>query len=270
LNNTYIYGPSNGPNLFAVVGKSSTAMYAPVPQKTPDGRIVVDANTGFPVVNTTVDKDGFTLGYMGNAAYDYTMGLSNSFTIMQNFNLSFSFDFRFGGVMYSETANQVTFDGNGIVTTYNDRKPFVVPNSVNAVVDGSGKTSYVENKTFVGPGSLALGGIGRGQTDYTYGYYYPSFNHGSGNGFDIIDKSFLKLRDVNLSYNLPHTWSTRIKASSASVGIYARNFLIWTPSSNQYVDPEGTNVGNDIAGTFGEFAGTPLSKNFGVKLNITF
>ncbi|MDP4247469.1 MAG: SusC/RagA family TonB-linked outer membrane protein [Bacteroidota bacterium] len=270
LNNTLIYGIGGGPTLFAVVGKTSSSIYAPVPQLTPDGKIVVDPNTGFPVVNGTVDKDGFTLGYFGSGDYDYTMGWTNTFTIMQNFSLGFSFDFRFGGVMYSQSANQVLFDGNGIATTYNDRRPFVIPNSVNAQTDGSGKTTYTENKTFVGPGSQALGGVGHGQTDYTYGYYYPSFNHGSGWGFNIFDKSFLKMRDLTLSYNLPHAWTSHIHSSAASVGIYARNILVWTPKANQYVDPEATNVSNDIAGTFGEYAGTPLAMSFGGILRITF
>ena len=52
--------------------------------------------------------------------------------------------------MYSQTADMVIFDGNSIVTTYNDRKPFIIPNSVNAVTGSNGKTTYVENTTFIG------------------------------------------------------------------------------------------------------------------------
>jgi hypothetical protein len=46
---------------------------------------------------------------------------------------------------------------------------------------------------------------------------------------EIFDKSFLKLRDVNLSFNLPHSWTSKIKASSASIAVYARNILLWLP-----------------------------------------
>ncbi|HTQ65383.1 MAG TPA: SusC/RagA family TonB-linked outer membrane protein [Puia sp.] len=261
--NPLIFGLNGGPEIRAVVGKSVASIYAPVPQMTPDGKVVVDATTGFPTINLTpLDKYGLTNGYFGSGLYDYTMGLSNTFSY-KNFTLIFSFDFRYGGVMYSNTASLVLFTGNGIATTYNDRRPFIVPNSVNATTDGSGKTVYVENKTFIGA-------TGNGQSDNTYGYYNSANNQGGGNAMTIFDKSFLKLRDINLSYNLPRQWTSKVKASSAAIGIYARNILLWTPKSNLYVDPEATNFGNDLVSQFGEFAATPLSRNFGATLKITF
>ena len=249
--------------LRAVVGKTVASIYAPVPQKTPDGKIVVDATTGYPSINTTpLDNLGQTKGYYGSGLYNYTMGLVNTFTY-KNITLNFSFDFRYGGVMYSETSDLVLFTGNGIATTYNDRRPFVVPNSVNATVDASGKTVYVENKTFVGA-------TGNNQSDNTWGYYYPTQNQGSTYYQRIFDRSFLKLRDINLSYSFPHQWVSKIKATNASLGVYGRNFLLWTPKGNVYVDPEATNLGNDLTGQLGEFASAPLSKQYGVILKVVF
>lgn len=44
--------------------------------------------------------------------------------------------------------NLMQFTGNGVVTTYNDRKPFVIPNSARAIRDNNGNiVSYVENTT---------------------------------------------------------------------------------------------------------------------------
>jgi hypothetical protein len=37
-----------------------------------------------------------------------------------------------------------------------------------------------------------------------------------------------------------------------------------------YVDPEGTNQGNDIQGELGEFRAMPLSKQYGVALKLSF
>jgi TonB-linked SusC/RagA family outer membrane protein len=248
----------------AVVGKTAASIYAPVPQMTPDGKnVVVDATTGYQTLNATPGQYGITNGYYGSALYDYTMGLTNTFAV-RDFSLSFSLDYRKGGVMYSETADQILFDGNGLATTYNDRRPFIVPNSVNAVTDAStGKTTYVENKTFVGA-------TGNGQSDDTYGYYYPSQNLGGGYLNRIIDRSFLKLRDVTLSYSLPMGWASKVKASSASLGVYGRNFLLWTPKGNIYVDPEATNLGNDLQGELGEFATSPLTKEYGIILKVSF
>ncbi|HEY2721169.1 MAG TPA: SusC/RagA family TonB-linked outer membrane protein [Chitinophagaceae bacterium] len=261
--NPLLFGLSGGAEIRAVVGRSVASIYAPVPQKTPDGKTVVDATTGLPTVNITpLDQFGLANGYYGSGLYDYTMGLSNTFTY-KNFSLNFSFDFRYGGVMYSNTASLVLFVGNGAATTYNDRKPFIIPNSVNATTDAGGKTVYVENQTFIGA-------TGSGQSDNTYTYYNGAQNPAGISSMDIISKSFLKLRDINFSYNLPRQWASKIGASNALIGVYGKNFLLWTPKSNMYVDPEATNLGNDLISQFGEFAATPLSKNYGVTLKITF
>lgn len=261
--NPLIFGLNGGAELRAVVGKTVASIYAPVAQKTPDGKTVVDATTGLPTVNVApLDQFGLANGYFGSGLYDYMMGLTNSVSY-KNFTLNFSLDFRYGGVMYSNTANLVLFVGNGVLTTYNDRKPFIIPNSVNAITDANGKVTYVENKTFIG-------GSGSGQSDNTYAYYYTAQNPAGANAMNIISRSFLKLRDVNLTYNLPHQWVSKIRAANASLGVYGKNFLLWTPKSNVYVDPEATNLGNDLVSQFGEFAATPLTMSFGVALKITF
>ncbi len=256
--------------LRAVVGKTVASIYTIVPERSPSGQVVVNPVSGLPLPNTTpLDSNGLVKGYMGSGLYDYTMGLTNTFTY-KDFSLSFSLDFRYGGVMYSETANILLFDGNGVNTTYNDRRPFVIPNSVVATTDGSGKTIYTPNTQYVGTPSIKPGGT-LNETDQTYNYYGEgsSFTGGS-DAMRIIDRSFLKMRDINLSYNLPSSVVSKIKARSASFGIYGRNFLLWTPKSNVYVDPEATNLGNDLTGTLGEFEGTPLTKNYGFILKVSF
>jgi TonB-linked SusC/RagA family outer membrane protein len=261
--NPLLFGLGGGPEIHAVVGKTVASIYAPVAQKTPSGQIVVDPSTGFPAANTTqLDKYGTTYGYYGSGLYNFTMGLGNSFTY-KSFSLSFSLDFRYGGVMFSQTANLALFVGNSVVTTYNDRKPFIVPNSVVASQDGLGNKTYVENKTYIGAS-------GNGQSDDYYGYYNTSINHGTAWGMDIIDRSFLKLRDVNLSYELPAKWAKKVSATSIAVAIYGRNFLLWTPRSNVFVDPEATNLGNDLIGQLGEYATQPLTRSYGGSLKITF
>ncbi|MEO6960578.1 MAG: SusC/RagA family TonB-linked outer membrane protein, partial [Puia sp.] len=250
--------------LRAVVGKTVASIYAPVPQKSPDGQIVVNAQTGLPIVNTTpLDQYGLKNGYYGSGLPNYTMGFSNMVRY-KDFSMNFSLDFRYGGVMWSQTASLSEFVGNSKSTIYNDRKPFIIPNSVNAVVDGSGKTSYVENSTFIGNAT------GSGQSDTYYNYFNNPANIGSLYQSTIFDRSFLKLRDVNIAYRLPARWASKIGSSNASISIYGRNFLLWVPKSNIYVDPEATNYGNDLSGNLGEFATGPLAKTYGVALKLTF
>jgi TonB-linked SusC/RagA family outer membrane protein len=233
----------------AVIGQPVAEMYAPVPQMSPDGRIVVNPQTGMPLA--AAEK-----GDYGSTQYDYMMGLNNTLTY-KSWQLGFSLDFRNGGVMYSGTSDLVLFVGNGIKTTYNDRRPFIVPNSVNAITDASGKTSYVENTTPIDVNNIT-------------NYYYPTSNPGTAYYQRIIDRSFLKLRDITLTWSLPRGWASAIRASSLSVGIYGRNILLWTPASNVYIDPEASNLGNDLGSELGEFRQAPISKQFGLSVRASF
>ena len=248
----------------AVVGKTAASIYGTTAALTPSGQVIADPVTGLPQQNeVALDKLGNPNRYFGSGLYTYTMGLSNTFTY-KNFQLSASLDFRQGGVMYSSTADLVLFDGNGVATTYNDRKPFIIPNSVVVVSGGGGHAVYAPNKTYIGNTSPY-----NGETDDTYAYYYTGQSPTSV-GMRIFDRSFLKLRDINLSYFLPTGVAKKIRANSLSIGAYGRNFLLWTPNSNKYVDPEATNFGNDLAGQLGEFSTEPLSKQYGVILKAIF
>jgi TonB-linked SusC/RagA family outer membrane protein len=244
----------------AVVGKTVASIYTGIPQLSPSGQVVVNPVTGFPLPNTTpLYGLNLTKGYMGSGLYTYQMGLTNTFTY-KHWNLSGTLDFRYGGVMFSNTANQALFVGNAAPTVYNGRHPFIYPNSVISV--GGGK--YVPNTVYIGS-------PGGGENDQYYNAYSESNSYtGSSDQQRIISKSFLKLRDINLSYALPNAWASGIKASTASVGLFARNFLLWTPKNNVYVDPEATNLGNDLQGEYGELAGPPLLKSYGAIVKIVF
>jgi len=234
----------------AYPGKSVTGIYAPVAQYTEDGKVIVNPATGVPLV--APDK-----GYYGDANYDYMMGLVNNLSY-KSWGLNFSLDYRKGGVMYSGTSDLSLFVGNSYVTTYNDRRPFIIPNSM--VQNGVGpdnKPVYVENTTPINEANYDA-------------YWYPTSNLGFAYQNRIIDRSFFKLRDISLSYTFPRAWASKISASNLSLSVYGRNFLLWTPSSNIYLDPEASNLGNDLGSQLGEFRTAPVSKNFGVQLRASF
>ncbi|RFM25984.1 SusC/RagA family TonB-linked outer membrane protein [Deminuibacter soli] len=249
-------GPSNvilntayDAEIRAVPGQPVAEMYALVPATTPDGKIIVDSK-GLP---TAAQQKGD----FGSTQYNYMMGLVNTFSY-KNWTLNASLDFRFGGVMYSGTSDLLLFVGNGRLTTFNDRNAFVVPNSVQVTgTDASGKDVYATNSTAI-------------TSDNFYSYFYPTTNPGSSYYQRIISKSFLKLRDVTLSYKLPQHWASKIASSGLSVGAYARNLLLWTPKSNLYLDPEAGNLGNDLTSELGEFRAAPVSIQVGLLLRASF
>ena len=244
----------------AVVGKTVASIYTGIPQTNASGQVVVSPYTGYPLPNTTpLYGLNLTKGYMGSGLYTYQMGLTNTFTY-KNWTLSGTLDFRYGGVMFSETANLALFVGNAAPTVYNDRRPFIYPNSVVEVSNGK----YAPNTTYIGSN-------GAGEVDQYYNAYSESNSFsGAADQQRIIDKSFLKMRDINLSYSLPRAWASGVKASTASLGVYGRNFLLWTPKNNVYVDPEATQLGNDLQGEYGELAGPPLAEELWRNLKSNF
>ncbi|TCZ66528.1 SusC/RagA family TonB-linked outer membrane protein [Flaviaesturariibacter aridisoli] len=223
---------------------------APVARYTDDGRIIVNASTGYPEV--AADK-----GIYGSSQRDYSMGLSNTFTY-KDLSLGFGLDFRKGGLFYSGTADLLNFTGNAFNTTYNDRKPFIVPNSVNEVIDpASGKATYVENTTYISSANYD-------------DYFYTNSGKAIAYNNRLLDKSFLKLKDVTLSYRLPRTLATKIHAENLSLSVFAKNLMLWTPKANRYIDPEASNFGNDLSSEMGEFRTGPTLRQFGVRLSANF
>jgi TonB-linked SusC/RagA family outer membrane protein len=180
----------------------------------------------------------------------FRMGLTNTFRY-KNMSLGATLDFHYGGFIYSYTKDYMHWVGNGPETVYNDRNPFIVPNSV--VENGDG--TYSENTTPVDPTAF--------HTFYSNG----GFQY---NDFAIIDKSYVKLRNVTFAYNLPSSICEKLNVNKISASITGENILLWTPVENQYIDPEVTSFGNNIAAKFGEFGVTPPYQRFVFGLSISF
>ncbi|HEX6180562.1 MAG TPA: SusC/RagA family TonB-linked outer membrane protein [Chitinophagaceae bacterium] len=233
------------------VGRPVGILEAPKPQMTDAGQIVVNAANGF-AVPTTTDME------YGTVQREYMMGLNNNFTY-KNWSLGFNFDYRKGGYFISRTADLTYFVGNAWLTQYNDRRPFIIPNSVvnTGQVDGQGKPIYAENTTPI-------------DVTNVNSYWYHSSNGAMHWDRLVLPKDFLKLRDITLSYRLPTAWAGKIRAQNITLSAIGRNFLIWVPQKNTFIDPEITNLGNDIIGEFGEQAASPTTKAYGVALKINF
>ncbi len=234
--------------LAAIAGQPLGVFLAPVPVYDPQGHIVVN-NQGFPVTSTD-------LGNYGTSQSDFQMGLSNSIRVKQ-FTLGFTLDWRQGGRFYSGTADLLNFVGADQKTLYNDRRPFIVPNSVQAVTNANGTTSYVENTTPITETNID-------------DYYYPTSNKAQAYQNRILDKTYVKLREVTLSYSLPTSVANKLGAQRAMISIFGRNLYTWLPKRNQTIDPEVSNQGIDLASEFGEFRTAPPLRYMGASLKVSF
>ncbi len=241
--------------MYAEVGKPIGEFYSYLPERTDDGKIIVGED-GLPVMGTSIVDTG------KNINNKWTAGVNTSLSAY-GFTLSAQLDVRYGGYMFSRTKNLMTFTGNGINTAYNERRPFVIPNSVVAGgTDANGNTIYVENTT-----PLHM-------SDGTIQSYYDGGDIGGCESSYLIDRSFVKLRNVTLTYNLPSRWLKNVFLSGASVSIYGNNLLTWTAKDNNCIDPENTTISQgsygDLGSMFGELYSNPSSRTYGFNVNLKF
>src|SRR5690606_4193248 len=136
----------------------------------------------------------------------------------------------------------------------NDRETFIVPNSVQRIINDDGTTSYIENTI----------PVARADIDNEY-YGSSAFERNN-----VIDKSFIKLREVVLTYNFGDNFLNRTPLTSLSLSVIGRNLFLWTPESNQFIDPEVSTFGTDLASQFGEFSASPSTRSVGFSIKTRF
>ncbi len=88
----------------------------------------------------------------------------------------------------------------------------------------------------------------------------------SSNDFMLQNAAYLKLRNVELSYNFPQEWMRKMKIASARVYLNGQNLHTWT-KFKMYVDPENLNVVNQA---FPLQALYPSSRVYNIGLQVNF
>ena len=209
----------------------------------PQGRVIVDANTGTPSLAGARKTYGQTLP-------KHIIGLTPSISY-GDLALSVLFEYRGGNFIYNDIGQDLVFNGIAASTVEYDRQPFVWPNSVTRT--GSTFTPNTNIYTRSGNANLYTGSI----FNSVESAYYTSAD-------------FWKLREVALSYTFPQSLLAKQKLFKAiSASFIARNVALWVPSSNQYTDPEFANTTGNATGinTTGQ---TPPTRSLGVTFNFTF
>lgn len=115
--------------------------------------------------------------------------------------------------------------------------------------------------------------LGGPDTKYIpYGDNYPwSFTRAA-----TFDADFIKLREISLAYNLPPSFTKKLKMQNASVSLYSRNIILWTKAKIG-IDPEmafqqesGTQAGTQFKQGIERYNVIPWVMPVGVRLNLTF
>mgnify|MGYP000117888624 CR=1 FL=1 len=204
---------------------------------------VIDANG-----NPLIDSE---LKILGQATPDYILNFGFNFRY-KGFRLAAVGDYRTGHQFFSGIKRQLSGQGRTFDTTFNDRQPFVFPNST---VEGSGVT----NTTVLTAGGGNLQPLGE-----AYAYYTGDHNNIDENF--IVDATAFKLREVSLTYDFSTKIVESLNLSRLSVGVSGRNLLTILPKSNlDYNDPE-------FAGRFGlaTYGITPPTRYYTFNVNLSF
>ena len=252
-----IYGLSSGPQLKAIVGEAVGTWVDYKINTVEDknspyyGYTIVNSQTGLPTYDNTQYET------LGKADADFTMGLNTNFRY-KDFTFGASFDYRKGGLMYSATKGIVLFDGNAEETMYNLRDPWVHQHAVyQSGKDASGNPIYTENNL---PVNSYYNMNGEWYSNYNYVRYRDN----------LLDKTYLKLREITASYRLPAKWFATVNwLSTIELGVFGRNLLMWTPKQG-LIDPDMTNYGNDLTSLYGEYYSAPSTRNIGCNIKIVF
>ncbi len=173
---------------------------------------------------------------------DFVWGWSNTFSF-KKLTLNLSFDGRVGGIAHSVTDQAMWNSGSHPDSDNADRYDMVV----------NGNSNYVGKGVQIVSGSVdydSYGNITRddrvfapNETGVSYETYQVKMAPyiGSPRSQFMLSQTFIKLRDLNLSYQLPLAWSQKIKAKNTSVGFIGQNLWMWAKDF-KYSDPD---VGKD-------------------------
>ena len=85
----------------------------------------------------------------------------------------------------------------------------------------------------------------------------------------IYDASYVKFRELNISYAFPQDWVSKVKLTKANFGIVIRNLAVFTEVPN--VDSETFSRSEEAGNIPGlDNGGTPSVRNIAFNLNLRF
>lgn len=250
---TSIY--DNMPNYNNIkIGERMDSYYDETWKKSPDGKVILDAESGMP----TVEKVPSNLGHFNP---DWTFGFNNTFKY-KKFSLNIGIDGSIGGVMRSVVVEKMWWGGkHPNSTTYRDLEYanpgtyYFVPDGVNYNAATGTYTPHTKPINF---------------QEWSQNYPYQARVTEAENELfaNVFDRTFIKLRSVVLEYDFSYLLNPKGMVKNFTANISAYNLAMWKKSKNLYSDPDyqinknNTSNNNDIQ--------DPSSRWIGIGFNLKF
>ncbi|MDR6570103.1 SusC/RagA family TonB-linked outer membrane protein [Chitinophaga ginsengisegetis] len=243
------YG-ADGPGSYAVPGQTFPVIMGFDYNRTPDGKVIVDGNTGLP-------SKADTISILGNATPRHRLSLDAQVRY-KRFSLSVLFEYRGGYQVYNAMGPEMDWSGTGYRTAIYNRERFVFPNSV--VADPANPGKYITNTNIT-----VKNGNGNN------GFWTDGINRDVTSNY-VTSGDFWKLREISLSYNVPTEILRKTGfVKGLTISVQGRNLFLWMAKDNYYTDPEYSDAGNDsnAIGLTG-LGQTPPSRYYGATLSAKF
>ncbi|TXB65579.1 SusC/RagA family TonB-linked outer membrane protein [Phaeodactylibacter luteus] len=225
----------------AIEGQPFGVLYGTRWSRSEAGDLLIDAD-GYPVY------DPQDPGIVGDPNPDWLAGLRNSFS-WKGLYASVLLDIRQGGDIFNGTVG--VMKNLGTHKSTEQREEEVVIEGVYApgtVIDGE-EVGGQPNRTAVRRDSR----------------YYSRYPFAGVSEAAIEDGSWVRLRELTISYRFPEAVTARLPVRSLELGLSGRNLFLFTPYSG--IDPE-TNLAG-ASNSFGrDYFNSPNTRSLGVNLKI--
>lgn len=185
---------------------------------------------------------------VGNAFPDWIGSLNNSIRY-KDLTFSFLLEYKKGGEAYD--SGQRNGIRNGVLAITEERNVERIMPGVMETAPGSGV--FVPNTV---PAIIDAN------------YYRNADAYNRASEILIEDASWVKLRNISISYSMPSKYTEKLKLNNLSFSVSGSGFLVWTPFRG--FDPEGNQFSAGI-NTYG-FTGlnVPLTQSYSFGVNIGF
>lgn len=226
-----------------IAGQPYGAIYGDGFQKDDNGNTIIDAN-GWPLQDPVSQ-------YRGDPNPDWIAGIRNTFSY-KGITLSALIDVRQGGQMWCGTCGVINYFGTSQLAA-DERE------TGNGHVFEGVKEDGTTNTT---PVNLADAANGLG------GLYRVRYGFGGLSEQSIYETSWVRLRELTLSYVLPNSIVDKIPGvAGAQISFSGRN--LWLSTDYPGIDPE-TNLTGSSNGIGLDYFNNPNTKSYGASLNVTF
>ncbi|CAN5419619.1 SusC/RagA family TonB-linked outer membrane protein [soil metagenome] len=254
-------------NTYYQKGDRVDKFYSSAFVKTADGQVINDA-AGKPLSNPVAQ-------YLGNLNADYQWSIFNKVGY-KGLSFSFQFDGSVGGVTTDYMRNKTMRGGRNMETVEgalgiarradNDHAGDVSFKGIyvgeGVVVSNNVPINY-DSKTGAILNYDQLQFTPNTQVTHVQDYVSKYYNISEAN---LMSKTFAKLREVTISYDLPAGWLTGKFISKASLSLVGRN-LIYFYKDKRFKDVDLDQYNYSLSGTGLQ---SPTTRRFGFNLNVVF